>query len=196
MKDDPNEFIHYLMLAYHVYCTTPRDTSLVLKLFHHRLTRDLKGVYTVISSGSPDLWGEEDKPMTPRSPMGIDSACEQVSGDNPQRSLALCALCASYPCTDVSENEQYTFLIIRSLYKQLARRTHPDRCTVGEDGGAIFAIASEFHRRQELAGMIYCALSTGIDVSINLDLVYDQLHRELRRLVHHVEKGAGPFCYY
>lgn len=193
MEDDPNDFIHYLMLAYHVYFTTPRDTSLVLKLFHHRLTRDLKGVYTVISSGSPDLSGEEDKPMTPRSPMDIDSACAQGPGDNPHRSLALCA---SYPRTDVSENEQYAFLIIRSLYKQLARRTHPDRCTVGKDGGAIFAIASEFHRRRELAGMIYCALSTGIDVSINLDLVCDQLHRELRHLVHHVENGAGPFCYY
>ena len=193
MEDDPNDFIHYLMLAYHVYCTTPIDTSLVLKLFHHRLTRDLKGVYAVISSGSPDLSGEEDKPMTPRSPMDIYSECAQGSGDNQQRSLVLCA---SYPHTDVSENEQYAFLIIRSLYKQLARRTHPDRCTVGEDGGAIFAIASEFHRRRELAGMIYCALSTGIDVSINLDLVYDQLHCELRRLVHHVEKGAGPFCCY
>jgi hypothetical protein len=196
MEDDPNDFIHYLMLAYHVYCTTPRDASLVLKLFHHRLTRDLKGVYTVISSGSPDLSGEEDKPMTPRSPTGIDSACAQGSGDSPRRSLALCASRASYPHADVSEKEQYAFLIIRSLYKQLARRIHPDRCTVGEDGGAIFVIASEFHRRRELAGMIYCALSTGIDVSINLDLVYDQLHRELRLLVHHVEKGSGPFCYY
>tara|TARA_Y100000389_G_scaffold203558_1_gene252318 strand:+ start:2758 stop:3348 length:591 start_codon:yes stop_codon:yes gene_type:complete len=196
MEDDPNDFVHYLMLAYHVYCTTPRDASLVLKLFHHRLTCDLKGVYTVISSGSPDLSGEDNKPMTPRSPMGIDSACAQGSGDNSRRSLALYASCASYPHTDVSENEQYAFIIIRSLYKQLARRTHPDRCTVGEENGAIFAVASEFHRRRELAGMIYCALSTGIDVSIDFDLVYDQLHRELRRLVHHVEKGTGPFCCY
>ncbi len=196
MEDDPNDFVHYLMLAYHVYCTTPRDASLVLKLFHHRLTCDLKGVYTVISSGSPDLSGEDNKPMTPRSPMGIDSACAQGSGDNSRRSLALYASCASYPHTDVSENEQYAFIIIRSLYKQLARRTHPDKCTVGEENGAIFAVASEFHRRRELAGMIYCALSTGIDVSIDFDLVHDQLHRELRRLVHHVEKGTGPFCSY
>lgn len=191
MEDDQKGFINYLVLAYHVYCTTPRDTSLVLKLLHHRFTHDLRGACTVIPARSPGLSSEEGEPMTPRSPVGTESLRDLDT--NPQSSLVACPLLTSDPHTDAPENEQYASLLIRSLYKQLARRTHPDRFVSGGDGGTLFAIASEFHRKQELAGMIYCSLGIGIDISINFQLVYDQLRCELRRLIHHVENGLGPF---
>jgi hypothetical protein len=187
MDDSQENFINYLVLAYNVYCTTPRNTSLVLELLQHPLTHNLRAMYTVSPIRSSDLSGQEDESGTPRGQMDTELSCARDLETSSQRSLVLYSLSTSDPHNGAPENEQYAFQVIRNLYRQLARRTHPDRCVGRGDGGALFAIVSEFHRKRELAGMIYCALGLGIDVWIELTRVHERLRSDLRRLIHYIE---------
>lgn len=190
MNDSQRDFIHYLVLAYHVYCTIPRDKSLVLELLHHPLTVKLKSMYTFTNLNlGPDGKSESNQRPEGLSPEGLSPKT------NSNNSLIIQPLVtdASYTDTDASYTEDYASLIIKNLFKQLAMRTHPDRCIGQEDNDTLFELISKFYKKQDLAGMIYCAFDNYIDVPINLQLVQDRLYLELRHVIHYIDNNIGPF---